>query len=167
MVPALCGAGVGSAAASGEGLGSNFNFFFGCPSGSADGVTEADSSSFRFLGLCSFDGVVAGGVVVAVFREARALEKGVKRFLKAEPISPKRRAASSCSAAALAAGSGGMVGNFSFLDSDRLDDFGLDGTSDFSPGFVSILRVMVVCDLSTLSISMKVVPLACAVALAL
>lgn len=128
-----------SGIARGEGLGKIFCFFFGCNSGSLEGVADFSSSNFLFFGslLSAFAGVFAGAaaggvVVVAVFKEASAVEKGLvrlKRFLIVEPKSPKLRAASSVCCAARVAASFCGSSFFSFLESVLFKDLGLDGTS--------------------------------------
>lgn len=136
-----------------------------------DGEAEGVVSSFLFFGalLSALLGVAAAGVLGALFFiAARAEEKGLKRFLKAEPISPRRRAASSASCAAIAAASLGVSDFFSFFDSVLFNVFGLAGTSALGVVFgTSALFEEEGCSLSLSSISMKDVPLALAAALAL
>lgn len=168
MVPALIGgAAGGSLFAKGDGFGSSFCFFF-CTSGSTDGEAEAVSSIFRFFCTCLsvFPKVGTGGIDV-VFSEANAEEKGVKRFLKAEPISPSRRAASSASCAASEAASLGVSSRLSFFDSVRFNTFGLAEASGFGVGFgASTMLGGGFCDFPALSTSMNGAPLSLATAFA-
>lgn len=136
-----------------------------------DGEAEGAASSFLFFEalLSALLGVAAVGVLGALFFiAARAEEKGLKRFLKAEPISPRRRAASSASCAAIAAASLGVSDFFSFFDSVLFKVFGLAGTSALGVTLgTSALFEEGGCSLSLSSTSMKGVPLALAAALAL
>lgn len=156
----------------GDGFGTSvLGFFFGGASGSIEGDADSVGSSFLFfVGLVSaLLGVTAADVFGALFFiAARAVEKGLKRFLKAEPISPSRRAASSASCAAMAAASFGASAFFSFFDSDLFNDFGRVGASTLGATFgASVLFGGGGCGLSLSSRSMKAEPLACAAALAL
>lgn len=128
-------------------MGRIFCFFFGCDSGSLEGVADFASSNFLF-----FDGLVsnfagagagvtvaagAGVAVVAVFKEASAVEKGLvrlKRFLIVDPKSPRLRAASSVCCAARAAASLCGSSFFSFFESVLFKDLGRDGTSVLGVG---------------------------------
>src|SRR5271156_7000483 len=111
---------VGAEVEKGEGFGASFCFFF-FGSISADGEADAfESSSFRFFDLAaSFLPVDLGPLVIGELvwrcRFARALDKGLKRFLNEDPSSPSLRAASSASCAAWAACSRARVSLFNFL----------------------------------------------------
>lgn len=160
--------------ASGDGFGTRvLGFFFGGASGSIEGEADGVASSFLFFATLAsaLAGVAAVGVGVGgalFFIAARAEEKGLKRFLKAEPISPKRRAASSASCAAIAAASLGVSGFFSFFDSVLFKTFGLAGTSALGVTLgSSALLEEEGGSMSLSSTSMKGVPLALAAALAL
>ncbi len=101
-------------------LGPGFGFFFGEVDVSAEGdIAMFESSSFLFL-LVFFpvDLVpLAIGELIEPFKFARALPSGLKRFLKADPISPSLLAAASASAAARAACSRAKASRFNFLAS--------------------------------------------------
>lgn len=182
MVPALwLDDTVCSGIARGEGLGRIFGFFFGCDSGSLEGVADCPSSNFLFFGslLSAFAGALAGAVaggvvVVAVFKEASAVEKGLvrlNRFLIVEPKSPKLRAASSVCCAARVAASFFVSSFFSFLESVLFKDLGLDGTSVLGVALAGSGLVAGAGGggggFSAFSISRKGVPLALAMAFAL
>lgn len=104
----------------GDIFGSVFLLFFGAVDISIEGDnTMLDSSIFLFL-LVFFPIdliLLAVGELKAPFKLARALPSGLKRFLKADPISPSLLAAASASAAARAACSRAMVSRFNFLAS--------------------------------------------------
>ena len=118
-----------------------FCFFFDV-SGSADGEAETpSSSSFRFLAvfLPTVD-ALAVGVLVLLLRDARALEK---RFLNADPMSPRRRAACSASCAARAARSRAVSGFLSFLSTFRDVVLDLEGSGVARVGVAGIWATMV------------------------
>lgn len=167
MVPAL-GCGGSLLAARGDGFGGATFCFFFAGSGSREGEADtAISSSLRFFEVfLPVVVVLAVGELALRFKEARALDKGLKRFLKADPISPRRRAASSASWAASAARSRAGSIFLSFLSSGVLGGFGLGSgvATTMGPAGGSTLSGF---EGGLSSMSMNLVPLAWASALAL
>lgn len=154
----------------GDCCGPGFGFFLCVVEGSAKGDKATfDSSSFLFLLFFFPTDMVplAVGELAERFKLARALPSGLKRFLKADPISPSLLAAASASAAARAACSRARASRFIFLASfNFIPRLRTVGISAFG---VSPLRASSPFsrDLSSLSTSMTSAPLASASALAL
>lgn len=171
MIPALC-CGGSLEDARGEGLAAVASFcFFLAGSGSTDGDAETPiSSSLRFLPVLSdflpVADLLAVGVLALRFKDARALVNGLKRFLKAEPISPRRRAASSASWAARAALSRTTSGFLSFLGSDFLTVLGFGSGVATAEGETGVSGFSLLVGLLS-SISMNLVLFALASARAL
>lgn len=147
MVPALdISAGTADDAVA-TALGGAVFCFFLWPSGSTDGDVETLLSS-SFLFLCVFSvpvgffpvGVelLAVGVLALLFSELNAFANGLNKFLNAEPISPRRRAASSASWAANAARLCTDSSFFSFLSSGFLDDLPFDVIVDGGAAVVGV-----------------------------